>query len=261
MNEGKIIEETAKGGIKLFTKMPTISIKAEPIFKIFNFEITNSLILSMIVLIFFFMVALLYNKQSKEKKKGKFFYLINFVLKSIYGLFETVLKEKTMLFFPLFGAFFLFILLQNWFGLVPGVGSLMVKSGTHYYPLLRSNNADLNATIGLAIISWIVIQFNGFKYLGFKGYIKKFINFSNPMNFFVSILETISEFSKIISFSFRLFGNIFAGEVLLTIMAFLIPIAVSFPFVLLEVFVGLIQALVFSLLSAVFLNLAISSHP
>ncbi len=264
MSEGKIIEETAKGGVKLLTEMPEISIKAESIFEIFHFKVTNSLILSTIVFVFFLVIAMLYNKAAKTKKKSNFFYFINFILKSIYGLFKSVLKEKTVLFFPLFGTFFLFILLQNWFGLLPGVGSLMLKvtehSGIHYFPLLRGNNADLNTTIALAIISVFLIQFYGIKYLGFKAYIKKFINFSNPINFFVGILETISEISKIISFSFRLFGNIFAGEVLLTIIAFLIPVAISFPFLILEIFVGFIQALVFSMLTAVFLNLAISSH-
>ncbi len=264
MSEVKAIEETAKSGIQLLTEMPAISIKAEPIFHILNFKVNNSLILSTLVLIFFTLVALFYNKQSKEKKKNKFYYLINFILKSVYGIFESVLKEKTTLFFPLFGTFFIFILLQNWFGLLPGVGSVVLKVAEegkiHFFPLLRGNNADLNTTLALALISVFLIQFYGIKYLGFKVYIKKFINFSNPVNFFVGFLELISEVSKIISFSFRLFGNVFAGEVLLTIMAFLIPVAISFPFVILEIFVGLVQALVFSLLSAVFLNLAISSH-
>jgi len=161
-----------------------------------------------------------------------------------------------MIFFPIFAGFFLYILLNNWFGLLPGIGSLLF----HHLPIFRGNNADLNATISLALIAFVLIQLNGMKYLGVKGYLKKFFNISNPINFFVGILETISEFSKIISFSFRLFGNIFAGEVLITIMAFLIPVLVTFPFLLLEVFVGLIQALVFSMLSAVFLSMAISHH-
>jgi F-type H+-transporting ATPase subunit a len=256
--------EKAVSGIKILMDMPEISIKAEPIFKIGNFHVSNSLILSSVMFVFFLIVALLYNKQSKEKNKGKIFYFVNFALKAIYGLFESILKEKTTIFFPIFGAFFLFILLQNWIGLLPGVGSILIRvvehGEAHYFPIFRGNNADLNATLALALISVFLIQFFGIKYLGFKGYIKKFINFSNPINFFVGILEVISEISKIISFSFRLFGNIFAGEVLLTIVAFLIPVAVSFPFIMLEIFVGLVQALVFSLLSAVFLNLAISSH-
>lgn len=236
--------------------MPEISIKAETIANIFGFPLTNSLILSSVVLIFFFIIAFFYNQAFTHKKKTKLFYIVNFLLKTIYNLFESVLKDKNELFFPLLGSFFIFILLNNWFGLLPGVGSILIN----HRPLFRGNNADLNSTLNLALISVILTQVFGIKYLGFKGYIKKFLNFSNPIAFFTGILETISEFSKIISFSFRLFGNIFAGEVLLTIVAFLIPIAFSFPFIILEVFVGFIQALVFSMLSAVFLNLAISSH-
>lgn len=242
--------------IEILTKMPEISIKAEPIFKIGNFHVTNSLILSSVVLIFFLISAIIYQKNSKLKKKSNFYYFINFLLKSVYGLFEGVLKDKTVFFFPLLGSFFFFILLNNWFGLLPGVGSLYV----FHYPLFRGNNADLNTTFALAIISITMVQIYGIKFLGFTGYLKKFINLTNPINFFLGILEILSEFSRILSFSFRLFGNIFAGEVLLTIVAFLVPVLASFPFIILEVFVGFIQALVFSMLTAVFINGAIAEH-
>lgn len=237
--------------------MPIISIKAEEIFELFGFQITNTLLLSVVVCIFFTIVAVIYYRSSFKPVKGVFFYFVNFILKGIYQLFESVLKEKTEFFFPILGSFFLFIIFQNWFGLLPGVGSLLYK----HAPLLRGNEADLNSTLSLAIISVILIQIFGIKFLGFKGYIGKFISFKDPISFFTGILEIISEFSKVISFSFRLFGNIFAGEVLLTIMAFLVPILASFPFLLLEVFVGFIQALVFSMLTAVFVNVAITkSH-
>ena len=127
-------------------------------------------------------------------------------------------------------------------------------------PLLRGNNADLNATLALAIISVLMIQYYGFYFLGFKAYISKFLNFKDPIYFVLGILEIISEISKILSFAFRLFGNIFAGEVLLTIVAFLVPVLASFPFLMLEVFVGFVQALVFSMLTSVFLSLAVSKH-
>lgn len=242
--------------------MPEISIKAETIFRLGGFNITNSLLLSVVVFLSFCAIAIKYNLDSRSSSKGTLFYFINFVLKSIYGLFESVLKEKTEYFFPLLGSFLLFILFQNWFGLLPGVGSLLIKIHENgkiiHAPILRSNNADLNATLSLGFISVLLIQIFGIKYLGLKGYLQKFINFKNPIAFFTGILEIISEFSKVISFSFRLFGNIFAGEVLLAIMAFLIPILASFPFLLLEVFVGFIQALVFSMLTAVFLSVAIT---
>lgn len=244
--------------------MPEISIKAEPIFEIFHFQITNSLFTAVIVTIIFLILALKYNNEAGKTKKSGFFYFINFIVKSIYSLFRSVLGEKTNYFFPLLFSFFIFILLQNWFGLLPGVGSLLIKVGhegkEHFYPIFRGGNADLNTTLALALISVLLIQFFGIKFLGFKEYIKKFINLSNPINFFVGILEIASEISKVLSFSFRLFGNIFAGEVLLTIVAFLVPILASFPFIILEVFVGFVQALVFSMLTTVFISNAITSH-
>ncbi len=236
--------------------MPEISIKAETVFRVLGFRLTNTLLLSVVVLVFFLIIANMYNRAANAPKKGLFFYFINFLLKSIYQLFESVLKEKTDYFFPIMASFFLFIILQNWFELIPGVGSVLY----HGVPLLRGNEADLNSTLSLALISVILIQVFGVKFLGFRGYMSKFINFRDPISFFTGLLEIISEFSKIISFAFRLFGNIFAGEVLLTIMAFLVPILASFPFLLLELFVGFIQALVFAMLTAVFVNMAITKH-
>ncbi|KKP70199.1 ATP synthase F0 subunit A [candidate division CPR3 bacterium GWF2_35_18] len=129
-----------------------------------------------------------------------------------------------------------------------------------FKPLFRGPTADLNTTLALALISVFMIQFYGFKTLGLK-YLKKFFNFRNPINGFIGILELLSEFSRIISFAFRLFGNIFAGEVLLTVIAYLIPFIAPLPFIGLEIFVGFIQALVFMMLSLVFISMAtISEH-
>lgn len=132
------------------------------------------------------------------------------------------------------------------------------KSGK-FTPLFRSGSADLNMTIALALISVIVTQIVGFKALGI-GYLKKFFNFKNPIAFFVGILELISEFAKIISFSFRLFGNMFAGEVLLAVMLMLVPYFAPIPFYGLEVFVAVVQAFVFAMLTLVFIKLAMMPH-
>lgn len=239
---------------------PHISIKAEPLLHLGGFPLTNSLLTALIVTGLFFFVAYFYNEQSKKSKKNLLFYLIHFLVKSVYQFMSSVTGDKIMVFFPWLGAFFFFILFQNWFGLLPGVGSVMVKLHEHAVPLLRANTADLNTTIGLALIATVLIQFYGIKFLGAKEYLSKFINLRSPLDFVLGILEIASEFSRILSFSFRLYGNIFAGEVLLAIMAFLIPVLVSFPFLIMEVFVGLIQALVFSMLTAVFLNMATTKH-
>jgi len=244
---------------------PHISIKAEKVFHLFGLDITNSLLLSFLVFLIFTVGALLYYFQSKSKKKSSYYYLVNFIIKGLYNLFYSVLKEKTNYFFPLLSSFFLFILLQNWSGLLPGVGSLLIKvkehNSFHLVPIFRANTADLNTTLALAIVSVFLSQVFSIKYLGFKGYISKFYRLKDPMSYFIGSLEIISEISKVISFAFRLFGNIFAGEVLLVIIAFLVPVLASFPFLLLELFVGFIQALVFAMLTTVFISVAISkSH-
>jgi len=237
-----------------------ISIKAEPILTIAGFPVTNSLLLSGLVFIFFIFLGFYYSFQAKQEDRGRFFYLINFGLRFIYSLFKSVFGDKINYFFPLLGSFFFFILLQNWSGLVPGVGSILIRVSEEgrnvFIPLLRAGTTDLNTTLALAFITVIFAQYIGIKTLGFIPYIKKFINFKSPIVFLTGIIEIISELSRIISYSFRLFGNIFAGEVVIAIMAFLIPILVSFPFLLFEIFIGFIQAIVFSMLSAVFYNLA-----
>ena len=133
-------------------------------------------------------------------------------------------------------------------------------------PFLRSAATDLNMTLALALVSVFLTQYFGIKALGFR-YFSKFIAidfskgaFEGFINLFVGILELISEFAKIISFTFRLFGNVFAGEVLLGVMAFLIPYLVSLPFYGLELFVGFIQALVFMMLTLVFFSLSTIGH-
>lgn len=241
-----------------------ISIKAEPIFKLLGFTITNSFLSSVIVLILVVFLCLFYWQQDKSSKKTLFYYLLKFIINTVYDLFKGILNEKVNIFFPILFSLFLFILLQNWFGLLPGVGSILIKvvEGEHslLVPLLRGDNADLNTTLGLALLSFCLIQYYSLKYLGLKGFLKRFIILTNPIMFFVGLLELVSEFSKIISFSFRLFGNIFAGEVLLMIISFLIPFLASLPFLMLEIFVGFIQALVFSMLTAVFISGAIQKQ-
>ncbi|KKU44900.1 MAG: ATP synthase subunit a [Microgenomates group bacterium GW2011_GWC2_46_7] len=187
-----------------------------------------------------------------------------FMLEGLYNIVESIAgSTKAKLFFPLVVTFFIFIVPANWSGLLPGAGSIgfnAIHSGKSVFiPLLRGPTADINTALALSLITMIMVQVYGFKYLGF-GYLKKFFNFSNPINAFVGILELVSEFSKIISFTFRLFGNIFAGEVLISVMTFLIPLGLPMPFYGLEIFVGVIQGLVFMMLSTVFMNNATLAH-
>ncbi len=211
--------------------------------------------------------------------------LLEAVIEGFYGLAEDVAgKENARKFFPLVMTIFFFALVANWWELVPGMDSFgwitevhgeggwekrelfagiytIVKEPGHYtlVPFLRTATTDLNVTLAMALIAVTYVQIAGVRALGLS-YFKKFINFSSPMDFFVGILETISEVAKIISFSFRLFGNIFAGTVLLFVMPYLIPLLVPLPFYGLEVFVGFIQAFVFAMLTLVFLATAVVSH-
>ncbi|MBS19946.1 MAG: hypothetical protein CL733_02835, partial [Chloroflexi bacterium] len=135
------------------------------------------------------------------------------------------------------------------------------KRAGHLVPFLRSANTDINMTLAMAIIAMVMVHFWGFSILGFPSHIGKFINFKEgPIGFFVGILEIISELAKVVSFTFRLFGNIFAGEVLLMALAFLLPLIGIIPFLGLELFVGVIQAFIFSMLTLVFASMASVSH-
>ena len=134
-------------------------------------------------------------------------------------------------------------------------------------PYFRSVNTDVNAPLAIAIFSFIFVEFWGFSALG-PGYLKKFFNFGGllrlqPMaiiDVFVGLLELVSELSRMVSFTFRLFGNVFAGEVLLTMMSFLVPFVLVDVFFGLELFVGLVQAFVFAMLTLVFANTAVTAH-
>jgi len=230
---------------------PHISIKAESLFHLFGLPVTNSLLTSWITVILLILLALSYNRNKTLTN------ILNLILKSIYSLFNNIFGDKTEVFFTLVMTYFLYILSLNWFGLLPGVGTILLKTGDHSIPLLRAGSADLNMTLAFGFLSIFMVQYYAVKYLGWGKYLQKFFNFTNPIKGFVGLLELISEFSKAISFSFRLFGNIFAGEVLITVIAFLVPVLVSFPFLLFEFFVGFIQALVFSMLSSIFISVAI----
>ncbi|MEX2054817.1 MAG: FoF1 ATP synthase subunit a, partial [Candidatus Andersenbacteria bacterium] len=155
--------------------------------------------------------------------------------------------------------FFVFILINNWLGLVPGVGSITVTTEHGTAPLFRGATADLNTTLALAIISVVMTHVYAIRELGLFSHLSKYFSL-NPVMLFVGLLELVAEFSKMVSFSFRLFGNIFAGEVLLVVIAYLMPVVAPLPFFGLELFVGLVQALVFTMLTLVFLEIATSHH-
>ena len=212
--------------------MLQISLTAEKIATIGSFPITNSLFTTWLVMGFLFILVFL-TRMRLALVPDRFQLTVEGLVGGLYNLFESVTGERTKLYFPLVGTLFIFILFTNWIGLLPGFGTIgfnILHEGKEVFtPIFRSGNADLNTTFALALISVLTIQFFGIKTLGLP-YFKRFLNLKSPIYFFVGILDIVSEFSKIISFAFRLFGNIFAGEVLLAVIAFLMPVIAPIPF-------------------------------
>jgi F-type H+-transporting ATPase subunit a len=262
-----------------------ISIAAEELFKIGSLPVTNSLLVTLVTIILFIVIVILIRLKKNIIPVG-LQNVVEYIMEYFYTLICEVFgsEEKGRKFFPLVMTIFLFVLIINWFGLLPGVGSIgfyrekavqaehhiettgeethtpEVEEHKEFVPLFRGASADLNTTLALALISVIFTQIYSIQILGFKGFLKRFIKLKNPIMFFVGILELIAEIAKIISFSFRLFGNIFAGEVLLTVMIFLIPFIIPLPFLALEIFVGIVQAIIFSFLTLFFIKIATSEE-
>lgn len=246
-----------------------ISLAAEPIFHIGTFPFTNTLAVAIGITLVLLTLAWCVRRRMSDIPRG--------LHNAFEALFEAVLKfmdpitgerKWSLKFFPIIATIFLFVLFSNLVEVIPGLGTVGVW-GEHggrriLIPFLRSSSADLNVTLALGLISVLSTQFLGIAALGFFRYAGKF--FVPPwkppycIGTFVGILELIGEVARVISFSFRLFGNIFAGEVLLTVMLFLIPYVVPLPFLFLEIFVGLVQAVVFSMLTLVFMKIAVTGH-
>ncbi len=243
--------------------MPHISLAAEKIATVWGFPISNSLVATWVVMglllgASWFVTSRLSRVPAAAQS------IAEIIVGGLFDFFGKIIGTHTKQFFPLIASLFLFIITANWVGLTPGFGTIgfFVSSplgGTQdkFVPLLRAATADLNTTLALAVVAVLAIQYFGFKTVGFR-YNTRFFNFTSPIYFVMGVLELVSEVSKVVSFAFRLFGNIFAGEVLLAVMAFLMPFIVPLPFLAMELFVGFIQALVFSMLTAVFLNVAVA---
>jgi len=242
-----------------------ISLAAEPIFELGGVAITNSMFTSFLLYTSLISFAFYFStKKIDFVPKGKSLQnLLEVITEGLLGLFRSAAGDKARHFFPLAASFFVVILLGSWTGLLPGFGTIGIKEELHgtveLIPIFRGATADINTTLALALISVGAIQYYGIKSMG-ANYLQKFFTLKNPIHTFVGLLEFISEFAKIISFAFRLFGNIFAGEVLLTVIGTMIPFLASLPFIGLEIFVGFIQSLVFVMLTLVFLKLAVEAH-
>lgn len=241
--------------------MEEISLKAQELFSIYGFGMTNSLLLTLVVSLILITFSIILNKKIKIIP-GKLQSAVEMGVEGLLNLMDQTLgsAKKAEQYFPLIATIFIFILCSNLLGIFPGVGSLWIEHGSKEVPLFRSPAADLNFTLAFAVISVIVTNILGMMAVGSFKHIGKYIDFSNPINFFIGILELVSELAKIISLTFRLFGNVFAGEVLLTIIFFLAPYFIPLPFLFLELFVGAIQAFIFAMITLVSIALQTAEH-
>jgi F-type H+-transporting ATPase subunit a len=256
------------------------------IFTIFGFQVTNTLFctwISIIVLI----LAFYFGSHRKDMIPRGWQNFMEWIVDALRGLVESVSgKDNGRKFFPLVASFFFFIVVSNLLDIIPGVDSvgaiepgklpagaqpgivLWGSASNAITPWIRPATTDLNLTLGMALIAVITAQVFGFYTLGFKEHVGKYINvrallkfnMQGVIEFFVGLLEIISEISRIISLAFRLFGNIVAGSIVLAIFAFLLPAVANVIFIPFELFVAGVQAFVFSLLTLIYLQLAVTSH-
>lgn len=246
--------------------------EAEELHKLPNrFILTNTILSSVVssivlILLFYFGTR---NIRADKPPRG----LQNFVesiISGMYGFVESVAGPRyARPFFPLFATIFLYVLVNAWLGLVPiyqAVGVL--EDGYLVRNALRPAGTDLNMPLALALVSFVFVEFWGIRALGLS-YFGKFFRFGallkgrifeGVIDVFVGLLEALSEFIRIVSFTFRLFGNMTAGKILLLVTAFLIPFAFSLPFYGLELLIGVIQALIFAGLTLVFATTAVTPH-
>jgi len=257
---------------------PEPRLPAPALFHVLGLPITNTIIAGWITVIFLVLVSWLITRRM-QLVPGKLQAVFEFVLGWIYDFCKSVAGEEYgRKFFPVICTIFLFVAFNAWLSLIPGFGSILL--GNH--ELLRGANTDVNTPLAIALVSFVFVEYYGLKTLGIK-YLRKFVNvgrlfgsvglvfkggikkgisglFSGFIDIFVGVLETLSELIRIVSFTFRLFGNMTAGEILIMVAAFLIPFAISWLVYGLELFIGFIQALVFSGLTLAFASMAVASH-
>lgn len=236
-----------------------VALAAEKIGSLWGIPLTNTLLTSWIVVAVLLAVAFVINRRA-SLVPGRFQLVLESLFEYLYDFMTETLGNRSLArrYFPLLLTIFLFIFTANVLEFTPGIGSIRVFEGGESVPLLRSVNTDLNMTLALTVIVVIAIEIAGVAALGFFRYAGKFINFSSPLNFIVGLIELASEISRLISFSFRLFGNIFAGEVLLAVVGFFVPYVLPVPLMAFELFVGFIQAVVFAMLTLFFIKMAVT---
>ena len=264
--------------------VPKVHLPPDVIFHIGGFGVTNTILSSWITVIVLVVLAWAVTHRIKLIP-SRLQNLLEFAIDWLLNLCNDVAGEKYgRRIFPVITTIFLFIIINAWLSLIPGFGSIVVH-GTHgeEVHLLRGANTDINFTLALALISFVFVEYLGISKGGGLRYFAKFINvkqfgqgigqllrgkvksgfggvFMGGVDMFVGMLEGISELIRIVSFTFRLFGNMLGGEILILMMLFLMPFLLAVPFYGLEMLVGAIQALIFGGLTLVFATMAVTTH-
>lgn len=259
-----------------------VTLYAEPIYHIGSFPVTNALFTSWIAVFLIIVIVFFLRRKLAQIPKGiqNFFEII---LDGALSLCDQVTGDRKISnkVFPLAFSVFLFVLINNWLGILPfgGFGLIETSGGeSAFIPFIRSGTADINTTLALALIAVVSANIFGIISVGIWKAFNKYVNIRalgqmvtkvrqdptilvvSPVTFFVGVLELVGEFAKVASLSFRLFGNVFAGEVLLVSMSALLAYGLPIPFLFLEIFVGLIQAFIFAILMLVYFTIAAQDH-
>ena len=261
---------------------PHPELPAEVVFHLFGFPITNSIIaawLTIIVLVGFSYAVTRRLRLIPKRLQS----VLEFALGALLNFCQNIAGEKNgRRFFPVVATIFLFVVFNTWLSLLPGFGSITVTTTEGEVHLLRAANTDVNMPLALALCSFVFVEYFGIRLRGLR-YLGKFINvggfwgsvrqlargkvrtafsgfFTGVVEFFIGFLEALSELVRIVSFTFRLFGNMTAGEILLLMAVFLVPWLFALPFYGLELLVGFVQALIFGGLTLIFLTVATTPH-
>jgi len=232
-----------------------VSLAPEALFSLGSVTVTNTMLTTAISSVLLIVALVWAARKVTVKPADGFAGLYEAIISAVLAQAEQTFgsRELALKYFPLLATLFIFILLGNTLGLLPGFNTLELGGA----PVFRSVTTDLNTTVALAIVSVVLTQIYAIRKLGVVGNLHRYFS-ANPLVNVLGLLEIFLELTRLISFSFRLFGNIFAGEVMLIVIGSLVPILGPSPFWGFELFIGFIQAFVFTMLTMVFIALAIN---
>ena len=240
-----------------------IHLAPQAVFHIGSLAITSTLITSWLTVAVLVLFAI-YFRNTVRLIPGRLQVVMEAIVGGAYDYVQETLESDALArrYFPIIMTIFFFILAANWISLLPGVTSIGIWGMSHGHealiPFLYPVNTDLNVTIALALIAFFTIEVAGILALGALRYGGKFLNFHSPLAFMIGLVEFIGEIARLVSFSFRLFGNIFAGKTLILVAIFFVPLILPVPVMAFELFVGVIQAVVFAILTLLFIKLAVA---